>query len=254
MQGSEDQVARFSGSDGGRYCLEVAHFADENHVGVLAERAANRLCKARHVVADFALRDERLRGRVVEFDRVLDRDDVDAALVVDDVEHRGERRRLAGARRASDEDETARLEEKLLDGRRDADLLEREERRRNLTENRAVALSFLEHRHTETRSVGVRKGEVGAAVLLDLLHLLVGRDLPHEIVGVLLGQRLVGERAQLAVDAELRRHARADVKVGTTFVDGGLKKLVHMYVHTFLPYTFLKSFFGNQSRHLTQFI
>ena len=53
------------------------------------------------------------------------------------------------------------------------------------------------------------QGEVCAAVLLDLLHLLVGRYLAHEVVGVLLGQRLLRQRAQLAVHAQLGRHVRA---------------------------------------------
>src|SRR5215467_5459018 len=42
---------------------------------------------------------------VQKLDRVLDREDVVGARLVDLVDHRGERRRLAGARRARDEDE-----------------------------------------------------------------------------------------------------------------------------------------------------
>ena len=97
---------------------------------------------------------------------------MDVALVVDDVEHRGERRRLTGARRAGHEDESARPEEKFLDDRRQAELLHREQRRGNLTENRTVALAFLEDRDTEARAVRMGERKVGAAVLLDLLHLV----------------------------------------------------------------------------------
>ena len=85
----------------------------------------------------------------------------------------------------------------------------------------------------------MREGEVCAAVLLDLLHLLVGRYLAHQVVGILFGEGLVGERAELAVDTELRRHARADVKVRAAFVDGGLQKLAHMYVHVRLSFCFI---------------
>ena len=46
---------------------------------------------------------------VEELDRVLDGHDVLVALLVDQVDHRRERRRLAGAGRAGDEHEAARL-------------------------------------------------------------------------------------------------------------------------------------------------
>ena len=231
VQRAEDEVARLGRGDRGSDRLEVAHFADEDHVRVLSQRAADRLREARHVVPDLALGDERLRGRVVEFDRVLDGDDVHAALVVDDVQHRGERRRLAGAGRAGHEDEPARLEEKLLHRGRDADLLKREKSRGDLAENRAVALALLEHGHAEARAVGVRKREVSAAVLLDLLHLLVGGDLAHEVVRVLLRKRLLRKRAKLAVHAQLGRHVRADVEVRAPLVDRRLQQFAHVYVH-----------------------
>ena len=177
VQGAEHEVARFGGGDGRADGLKVAHFAHEDHVRVLAERAADRLGEAWHVIADLALRDKGFRGRVVEFDRVLNRDDVHAALVVDHVEHRGERGRFTGTGRARHEDETARLEQKLLHGVGKADLLEREQLRRNHTEHRAPVLALLEHTHTETRTVLMGKSEVRATVLLHLGQLLVGADL-----------------------------------------------------------------------------
>ena len=94
VERAEHEVARFGGGDGCADRLEVVHFAHEDHVRVLAERAADRLGEARHVGADLALRDKRLAGGVVEFDRVFDRDDVYAAFAVDHVEHRGERGRF----------------------------------------------------------------------------------------------------------------------------------------------------------------
>ena len=217
MQGAEDEVAGFGGGDRRGDRLEVAHFADEDHVRVLAERAADRLGERRHVVADLALGDKRVLRGVVEFDRVLDGDDVDVALAVDDVDHRGERRRLAGAGGAGHEDEAARLEEELLDDGRKTDLLEREQRRGNLAEHRAVALPLLEDADTEAGAVRVGKREVGAAGLLYFLHRAgVAELLDHlaaELVGVLLGELLLGDRQQLAVHAQLRRHVGADVQV-----------------------------------------
>ena len=109
----------------GRDRLEVAHLADEDHVGVLAQRGAKRLGERRRVRADLALVDDAGPVVVQELDRVLDREDVLVPGVVDVVEQRGERRRLARAGRPGDEHEPARLVGELVEPRRDAELLER---------------------------------------------------------------------------------------------------------------------------------
>ena len=230
-------MARFGCGDGRGDRFEVAHFAHEDDVRVLAERAADGLGEARDIVPDFTLGDERLRGVVVEFDRVFDRDDVDSALVVDHIEHRGESRGFTGACGTRDKNKPARLEEKLLHDRRKAELLHRKKLRRNLAQNHAVAFALLEDGHAEARSVRMRKSEVGASIALNLLHLLVGSNLPAESVRILLRERLVGKRQKLAVNAQLRRHICANVKVATTLINGGLQKLVHRNFHLFSPST-----------------
>ena len=227
VERTEHQVARFGGGDGRADRLEVAHFAHEDHVGVLAEGAADGLGEARHVRADFALGDERLARGVVEFDRVLDRDDVHAALAVDDVDHRGEGGGLAGTRRAGHEDEAARLEEELLHRLGKADLLKCEQGGGDHAEHAAPALAFLEHGDAEARAVLVGEREVGAAVLLDLGDLLGGHHLVAELVRVLLRERLVGDGHELAVDAEFGRHERAHVQVARAFVDCRLQQILH---------------------------
>ncbi len=57
VQGAEDQVAGFGGGDGGAGGFQVAHFADEDHVGVLAEHVAKAAGEIGDVAADFALLD-----------------------------------------------------------------------------------------------------------------------------------------------------------------------------------------------------
>ena len=46
VQRAEDEVAGLGGGERGRDRLEVAHLADEDHVGVLAKRGAQRLGEA----------------------------------------------------------------------------------------------------------------------------------------------------------------------------------------------------------------
>ena len=125
VQRAEHEVAGLGGGERGADRLEVAHLADEDHVGVLAERGAERLAEAGRVDADLALVDDAALVPVHELDRILDREDVVGAVAVDLVDHRGERRRLTGAGRAGDEDEAARLHRELGERGRQAELLER---------------------------------------------------------------------------------------------------------------------------------
>ena len=64
--------------------------------------------KRRRVGADLALVDDAVLVAVDELDRIFHRDDVAGPLLVDLVDHRGERRRLAGAGRAGHQHQAAR--------------------------------------------------------------------------------------------------------------------------------------------------
>ena len=76
VQRAEHEVAGLGGRDRRRDRLEVAHLAEQDDVGVLAQRAPDRLVERRDVGPDLALRDDRLLVLVEVLDRVLDRDDV----------------------------------------------------------------------------------------------------------------------------------------------------------------------------------
>src|SRR3954453_12647984 len=58
MERREYEVARLSRGKGGRHGLEVAHLADEDHVGVLTERGLQRVREAVRVRAQLALVDD----------------------------------------------------------------------------------------------------------------------------------------------------------------------------------------------------
>ena len=131
VQRREDEVARLGGGQRGRDRLEVAHLADEDHVRVLAERGAQALGERRRVLADLALVDDAAPVVVQELDRILDRQDVLRARPVDPVDQRRERRRLAGAGRAGDEHEAARLLAELVEALGQCELLERLDARRD---------------------------------------------------------------------------------------------------------------------------
>ena len=77
---------------------QVADLADQDDVRVLPQHVPQRRGEGERVGADLALGDVGLHVAVQELDRVLDRDHVDPAILVDVMDHRGERGGLARSR------------------------------------------------------------------------------------------------------------------------------------------------------------
>src|SRR5207253_1351464 len=83
----------------------VADLAYEYDVGILADHMAKSGRVGGRVQSDLPLLDDRERIVVYHLYRVLDRDDVGSAGVVDVTDHRSDRRRLAGSRGTGDQHE-----------------------------------------------------------------------------------------------------------------------------------------------------
>ena len=240
VQRREDEVAGLGGGERGRDRLEVAHLAEEDHVGVLAQRGAKRLAERRRVGADLALRDDAALVPVHELDRVLDGEDVVRLRAVDLVDHRGERRRLARARRAGDEHEAARLHRELAERRRQPELLERPELLRDVPERGGERVALEVDVHAEAREAGNAVREVELPVHLELLLLLGGEDAVEEVARVLrhdLLRRRAATRSPWtrtvggAPGTRWRSDAPASVARLEQIVDGGRRR-----VHGHLAY------------------
>ena len=225
MQRAEDEVAGLGGGQRRRDRLEVAHLAEQDHVGVLTERAAESVGEARCVLADLALVDDAPLVVVQELDRILDRDDVIGARAVDLVDDRGERRRLARAGRAGDEDEPARLRRQLVEARRKAELLERANVRGDRAERRGEALALVVRVDAEAGEAANAVGEVELAVELEMLLLLGRRDpvdqLPDQ-VGVEL--RKLVQQLDVPVTTDGRQRPGREMQVGGVEPDGALEQ------------------------------
>ena len=83
VQGGKNQVAGLGREQGCGDGFEVAHFANENHVGILAQSGAQRGGEVCGVHLDFALIDEAALIAMQELDGVLDGDDVLVIMTVD---------------------------------------------------------------------------------------------------------------------------------------------------------------------------
>ena len=149
-----------------------------------------------------------------ELDRILDRDDVRAPVLVDELHHRRERRGLARSRDAGDEDEAARFQRDLLEHGRQVQLPDRHRLERDRAKRVRDRAALLIHVHAKAADARHADREVGFLFGLEFAALLRRKDLVTHRAKVF---RLEGrglERLQLAVHAHRRRAAHLEVQVG----------------------------------------
>jgi hypothetical protein len=214
MQRRENEMACLRRRNRGRDRFEVAHLAEQDHVGVLTQGSAQRLGEARRVGPDLALVDDATLVTVNELDRVLDREDVLGALAVDLVDQGRQRRRLARPGWPGDQDQTTRLLGQRVQSGGDAELLESLDVGRDQPEGGAERAALEEDIDAEAREARDRMREVDLAVDLEQLLLLRGQDAIEHLVRVLgreVGDVLVPLEG--SVHAHSRRRADRDVKV-----------------------------------------
>jgi hypothetical protein len=205
VQRGEDEVAGLGRGQGGGDGVEVAHLADEDHVGVLAQGGLEGQPEGRGVGADLALVDDALLVAVQELDRVLDGHDVLFARRVDLVDHRGQRGGLAGAGRARDEHEPTRLLAEVVDDGRQPQVVDRRDDRWDQAEGGAQRRALEVRVDAEAGLAGDRVSEVDLPVRLQALALIVREDPVDDLAGVRGHQlRVVLERDQAAADADHR--------------------------------------------------
>lgn len=85
---------RNDGPDG----LEIPHFTEEDDIRGLTQRGTQSRLIPLGIVGDFPLADDAAVMGMEEFDRILQRDDMPLARVIDPVDHTGEGGGFAAAR------------------------------------------------------------------------------------------------------------------------------------------------------------
>ncbi len=118
MDRAEHQMARLGRVDRGLKRFLIAHFADEHHVWVFADGVLHADGEVFDVLAHFALVDQALGRREDELDRVFERQNVFAILVVDVVQHRRDCGRLARPGHAGQKNQSLIEIAQSLHGRR----------------------------------------------------------------------------------------------------------------------------------------
>ena len=215
MKGAEHQVTRLCCRDGRLDRLQVTHLTHQNDVRIHPQDAPQRLAEAGHVHVHLALGNYGGLVVVIKLNGIFNGDDVGVvALRVDDVNHRGQRGAFAGAGRPGDQAHATRLVQQFLHRRRQADLLECQQGCRYLPQHARKPAPLLEHAHPETRHFTKRKGKIRPTALPHLLDILVGRDGTHQLLGNLIRDNRAIHLLQNPVQADARRHAHPNVKIG----------------------------------------
>jgi hypothetical protein len=219
----EHEVAGLGCLQRGLGGLRVAQLADQDHIRVLAQHAAERFVERIGVEPHFALVDDAVDVRVDDLDGVLDRDDVLLPRPVDVTEHRGERRRLAAAGSAGDEHEPAVLLRQPLHAGREAEAAEVRDLRRDDAEGKGDVTALPERVHAEPGQVGQLIGGVHLARLLEEAD-AAGRARADRVQDLFEGLRAEGivsfEGREVAVDPNDRGLTEFEMDVAGAEVDG----------------------------------
>ncbi len=200
--------------------LQVAHFADENDVGILAQRVLERVGEAVRVAPHLALVDDAALVAVDELDRIFDRDDVSLALAVDLVDHGRERGGLARTGGAGDQDQTARLFGHAGDDRRQSEVLEGADAEWNLANGHRDAAALLEAVSAEPGQVLNAEREIELVLHLEPLLLVFGQHRVGQLQRVLRAEQGLDARVHdVAVDAQLWAFAGREMQVRRVALD-----------------------------------
>ena len=162
-------MAGLRGVDGGLDGFQIAHFAEEDDIRILADDMAESCLEVVCVGADFTLVDDRLDVFMDEFNWIFDGDDVFVEMRVDVVEHGGERRRFTRARGACNENEAALLLRHVEDDVRNQKFLGVNGSRRNAADRHGDVAALIGEIETET----TERREADAEI--DVLHLFETR-------------------------------------------------------------------------------
>ena len=105
MDGREDQMSGFRRGQHGGNGLNVAHFPDHDHIGVLTERKFERRGETQRVRMQFPLFHHRTFVAMDIFDRIFDRNDFGISPAVDLVDQTGQGGGFAAAGRTGHHDQ-----------------------------------------------------------------------------------------------------------------------------------------------------
>ena len=226
MQCREDEVAGLGSGDRKLDRFQVAHFTDEDDVGVLPHDVLERLGEGVGIRPQFTLIDDRFDVGMHVLDRVLDRHDVLADVRVDVVDHRREGRRLSRSRGPGDEDEASGQQRELFRHRRHLQFVDGLDLVRDDTKNRADMPLLPVHVHPEARESGHEVRQVEFLELVKPLLSVFREDAEQKVRHLLVAERRIGRANEIPANPHDRRVVDLQVKVA--------RVLLHQFTQEFV--------------------
>ena len=227
VQGRKHEMPRFRRFEGEGNGFEIAHFAHEDDIGVLAQCGAQRRAERAGIAPYLALVHEAALGLMHEFDGVFNGNDMVAALGIGVVHERGQRGGLAAPGGAGHKHEALGQQGQLAQHDRKPQLLNRADLLWDFAEHRRNAAVLPEKVGTVTRQPRNFIGEVQIARLLECLHAIHGNHFTQ------YGQKFLGRNnrsvhpCEVPVDPQERRIARRKVQIRTVIGVQQMKKIVY---------------------------
>ena len=175
------------------------------------------------VRTDFPLVDNAAFVAMQELNGILDRENVLVAFRIDLVDHGGQCRRFSAAGRPGDQDEASWLITKLFHDRRQIQALKSLDFKRDETEHGSDRAALCKHVGAEPAQIFNAEGKIYFPFFFELMFLTVRHHAVCESFGVRRIQRLLFDGAQLAVDANLGRDSRRQMKVRSSGLYGLLE-------------------------------
>ena len=134
--------------------FQIAQLTYKDNVRILAKCGSQRLIETQSIPMHFTLVDQRLLAFVDKFDRIFNGQDMIGLIVVDVVNHRGQRRRLAGTGGPRHENDTAGMHGQVFEYGRGTKIIQRQDLRGDSSENSRRAAILVKCIHTKTRQLG----------------------------------------------------------------------------------------------------
>ena len=224
VQSREHQVTCFSCRQGGGDGFDIAHLTDEDHIGVLAHSRTHSRGEIIGINADFTLINHGLLVMVNDFNGIFNGHDVDFTVFIDVIDHSGHRGGLARTRRASDQDQAARLKRQRRYSFGNTKAGEGNRTVGDSTKNQTCFTATAKRVDPKTSQARHRVRKVCFIGSCKLFAQVRTHDLVHHVFGV--RRREVGDLkfAQTTINAHAWGRSGLAVQVGTATLNEGSQK------------------------------
>ena len=156
---------------------------------------------------------------MIELNGILDRDNVVIDVLVDVVDHAGQRRALAAPGGPGHQEEATRPHTELGDDFRCPQLLERKFVDGDLPQHHGHVAPLTKDRYTEARLISERKAKIATASFLKFLLAAIGRDALHQRHAIVRIELFCFQPSHATVQTKHRRLPHGQMDVACTLLN-----------------------------------